>query len=70
LLKNSQEKAIERAHRDAIIMAEMAKDINFADPAAIDFFGPAYINKDYHDAINALRIYLAILQHLNSVTLY
>jgi hypothetical protein len=34
----SQEKAIERAHRDAIMMAEMAKDINFAnDPAAIDF---------------------------------
>jgi hypothetical protein len=33
-------------------MAEMAKDINFAnDPAAIDFFGPAYINKDYHDSI-------------------
>jgi hypothetical protein len=32
-------------------MAEMAKDINFADPAAIDFFRPAYINKDYHDAI-------------------
>ncbi|KAL4811263.1 hypothetical protein BDV18DRAFT_7414 [Aspergillus unguis] len=52
---SAQKKAIKQAHEDAVTMAEHVKEIDFGnDPGAMDFFGPAALNKDWQSNIQSV----------------
>ncbi|KAL4935723.1 hypothetical protein BDV06DRAFT_206435 [Aspergillus oleicola] len=52
---SKQKKAIQSAHEDAVTMAKLVKEIDFAnDPGAMDYFGPSALNRDYQSNIQSV----------------
>ncbi|KAL5040985.1 hypothetical protein BDW71DRAFT_212566 [Aspergillus fruticulosus] len=50
-----QQKAIKKAHQDALDMADHVKEIDFGNhPGAMNYFGPSTLNKDWHGSIQAV----------------